>query len=51
MSGSYASNKKSIYNWRQKNRDKWNEYRREHLKNKRIWIKISIEFRNILIDY
>lgn len=50
MSGSYASNKKSIYTWRDKNRNKWNEYRRVQQKNRRIWIKISIEFMNILLN-
>jgi hypothetical protein len=49
MSSSYASNKQSIYNWRNKNRDKWNEYRRVQTKNRRIWIKISFEFMNILL--
>ena len=50
MSGSYASNKKSIYTWRDKNRDKWNEYRRNYVRSKKIWLEISIELRNILLE-
>ena len=50
MSGSYESNKISIYNWRNKNREKWNEYRSAYLKKKRIWLQISLIFLNILLD-
>jgi hypothetical protein len=61
MSSSYSQNKKSIYNWREKNKDTWNSYLRERrLKNKdkyneqqqqrRMWKKISREFLNILLD-
>ena len=34
MSGTYLQNKKSIYNWREKNKDKWNQYRRKLWINK-----------------
>ena len=50
MSGSYASNKKSIYNWRNKNRDKLNEYQNKCYYNKKVWKLISLEFRNILLE-
>ena len=50
MSGSYASNKVSIYNWRNRNRSAWNQYRRDYLKKKRIWLQISLIFLNILLD-
>jgi hypothetical protein len=50
MKGTYLQNKKSIYNWREKNRDKWNEYRRHLCKQNAIWKKISREFLNILLD-
>ena len=50
MSGTYLQNKKSIYNWREKNKDKWNEYRRNLWKQNSIWKKISREFMNILLD-
>lgn len=46
----YTQNKKSIYNWREKNRDKWNEYRRNLWKQNATWKKISREFMNILLD-
>jgi len=61
MSASYSQNKKSIYNWREKNKDTWNTYLRERRlknkdkcneqqQNKRMWKKISREFMNILLD-
>jgi hypothetical protein len=61
MQGSYSQNKKSIYNWREKNRDKWNLYLSERrsknkdlhndIQNKRrAWKKISREFLNILLE-
>ena len=50
MSGTYLQNKKSIYNWREKNKEKWNEYKRKNWKQNSIWKKISREFMNILLD-
>jgi len=50
MSGTYSQNKKSIYNWREKNKEKWNQYRRLNYKQNAIWKKISREFLNILLD-
>lgn len=50
MGCSYAENKKSIYTWREKNREKYASYRAKYRKQKAIWVKISIEFRYILID-
>jgi hypothetical protein len=49
MSGSYLSNKKSIYNYRAKNVDKYNEYMKNTMKRKYDWKKIQKEFLNILI--
>lgn len=49
MSGSYSSNKKSIYNYRAKNLDKYNDYMRVYKKKKYDWQKIQKEFLNILI--
>jgi hypothetical protein len=49
MSGSYINNKKSIYNYRAKNLDKYNEYNRIYKIKMRIWKKIQLEFFNILI--
>lgn len=50
MGCSYAENKKSIYTWRENNKQKYNSYRAKYRKQKALWIKISIEFRNILLD-
>lgn len=49
MSGSYSSNKKSIYNYRAKNVDKYNDYMKIYKIKMRAWQKIRIEFFNILI--
>jgi hypothetical protein len=49
MSGSYLSNKKSIYNYREKNVDKYNDYMRVYKKKRYDWQKIQKEFLNILI--
>jgi len=49
MSGSYINNKKSIYNYRKKNVDKYNEYMKIYKIKLRAWQKIRIEFFNILI--
>jgi hypothetical protein len=50
MQGSYSQNKKSIYNWREKNKEKYNKYMLEKQKKKYTWKKISREFMNILLD-
>jgi len=50
MQGTYAQNKKSIYNWREKNKHKWNKYIAEKAKQKYQWKKISREFLNILLE-
>jgi hypothetical protein len=43
----YTKNKVHIYKWRNSNKEKYYEYKRKY----RIWIKISLEFMNILLDY
>lgn len=49
MSGSYINNKKSIYNYREKNLARWNELSKISKRKMRAWLKIRMEFFNILI--
>jgi hypothetical protein len=50
MSGSYINNKKSIYNYRAKNLERWNELSKISKRKMRLWKKIQIEFFNILLS-
>jgi len=47
---SYKQNKVHIYNWRLKNPEKLKEQNKKDCKKYYHYKKISIEFRNILID-
>lgn len=49
MSCTYSKNKSHIYKWRENNKIKYMEYRTKHRRQQAIWMKISSEFRNILI--
>ena len=50
MAKSYAVNKKSIYNWREKNIERSREIMRRYKRRKNAWLKISKEFLQILIE-
>jgi hypothetical protein len=50
MNGTYQQNKKSIYNYKQKNIEKVNAIARKANKKRYVWIKISKEFLNILLS-
>jgi len=50
MHGTYLQNKKSIYNYRQKNLEKCRAIQREYNRRAYIWKKISKEFLAILRD-
>jgi hypothetical protein len=50
MTRPYSENKKHIYAYREKNREKLNQYHKKLYHNKKIWKLISIEFRFILLD-
>lgn len=49
----YAQNKQYIYNWREKNKEKFNENNAKGMVKyrlkKKLWKEIKIEFLNILI--
>ena len=46
----YEQNKKHIYEWREKNKEKSNELQNKYAKKYYRWKKIQKEFMNILID-
>lgn len=50
MSGSYLNNKKSIYNWREKNPERCEELKRKSNERRKDWCKVCVVFRRILID-
>jgi len=50
MTKLYQKCKKGIYNWREKNVDKYKEQNRKDNRRHYNWKKIKQEFLNILID-
>jgi hypothetical protein len=50
MHGTYSQNKKSIYNYKQKNIDKVNAIARKANKKRYEWLKIKKVFLNILLS-
>lgn len=50
MTGSYAHNKKSIYNWVEKNKNKNAIIHSKAMKKYNTWIKIKKIYLNILLD-
>jgi hypothetical protein len=49
MAWAYSKNKKCIYNWREKNKERNLEINRRYYKKRAIWLKVSKEFNNILL--
>jgi len=49
MHGTYLQNKKSIYNYREKNPEKIKQILKKAYQKRATWKKIQIEFFNILL--
>lgn len=50
MKGRYFKVKTSIFNWRENNKDAYNEYQRTLMMRKRVFNKIKMEYMAILLD-